>query len=352
MSRQPSDERRVLGPYPDEGKFRIRIIDPDRGTYARKFETETEAEKVKDEIEKLWSRLDESNVINAIDAYHRYKLENGNEPKSTSELIRRLKLFFPETVHKKSVAKLTETECSEFYVTFRFGHSVAYHRAALSNAKSFLRWCVENGWMKESPIEKVKGIGKKKKGKLQLTADEAKRFAEAAIKRVEKGDEGALAGWMLLFMALRKSELTKRRVRDIDQNGTVLRIEDAKTESGNRSVLIPECIQPYLAELIKGRKANDLIFPQRDKEEPHGGNWLWYATKRVCEDAGVKRVAPHGLRGTSASLAERAQVASEAVAAFLGHSRVSVTKEHYTKREASDRAAQERTLQVLMGGKK
>lgn len=45
---------------------------------------------------------------------------------------------------------------------------------------------------------------------------------------------------MTLTMGLRASEIVSRRVRDLDDGGRMLWVEDTKTVAGNRTVAVPE----------------------------------------------------------------------------------------------------------------
>jgi hypothetical protein len=74
-----------------------------------------------------------------------------------------------------------------------------------------------------------------------MTADEAKRWLQTALARIQLGEDGALAAAMALVMGLRASEITNRVVRDVDQDGSVLLVTNAKTRKGNRAVAVPSC---------------------------------------------------------------------------------------------------------------
>jgi integrase len=60
----------------------------------------------------------------------------------------------------------------------------------------------------------------------------------------------------------------------------------------------------------------------------------------------------HGLRGTWATLATDACVSAHVVARELGHTNPEVTRQHYTKAGAMERARTLKLLKVVKGGKK
>jgi integrase len=103
--------------------------------------------------------------------------------------------------------------------------------------------------------------------------------------------------------------------------------------------------------MVTRKRPTDFLFGQ-----PEGGSrsstFLYERVKRLCREAGVPEVCPHGLRGTHATLAEDAGESSFAVAVTLGHADTRVTGRHYTRRDAREGARQSRFLEVLEGGKK
>lgn len=357
MPRPKSTQRRILGPYRDGGEWRIVVIDPfDTDTPRRDltFASEQAKNDAQKEIEEGWSRLESVTISTAIDRYREYLQRKGNktaaDPDEEPETIRRLRLFFPSG---RIVSEMKPEECSGFYDAFTKRTkpngktiSVDYHRNTLAEAKSFLSWCVKpQGWLRSNPLAEVKGIGKRKKGKKQLTRDESIKFDAAAQTMTDKGDLGALGAWICLLMGFRQSEVWKRRVRDVDGNGTLLNIEDAKTEAGNRTVEIPEVLQPYLIALSKDRSPLEPLFKAPDGF--HTKSWLRAAVKRVCAKAGVPEVSPHGLRGTFVSLSRPAGSSAHAVAATIGHVGTRTMMESYADAGAVRSAAQEQAIKAI-----
>jgi integrase len=62
--------------------------------------------------------------------------------------------------------------------------------------------------------------------------------------------------------------------------------------------------------------------------------WVRRHVRRLCKQAGVPTVSPHGLRGTHGRLAVEAGISGDVVAASLGHENFNVTTEHYAGRDA------------------
>ncbi len=221
-----------------------------------------------------------------------------------------------------------------------------YHRNVLAEARSFLKWCVsKKKWIAENPLADVEGVGKRSHGKEQLRVDEARTWLDLAVQYADQDEPGAVAAMMTLLMGMRCSEVTSRVVRDVDDEGRLLWIPDAKTKAGRRTLQVPERLRPYLLELSDGKKPEELLFGYHDRAWPR----LW--VRRLCEEAGVPVVTAHGQRGLHSTLAVEAGITSHAVAQALGHESFKVTAQSYAKPEAVDAARAQRTWRVLDGGK-
>lgn len=355
MPRRRDERARVNGPYWIEatGYWRVTSVDPSqasakdrkRDSYFREREAAEDYARMKREA---YARRDGKTIGEAIEAFEKHLALSIAET-SWKERGLRLRTFF-RGVEGVNVGRLQQERAAELYAALQQGRSVDTHRNILGNAKGFYAWCVEQGWASSSPIAAVKGVGRRSTGKLQLTGDEARRFYATALRMAEQEDHGALGAAMLLSMGLRSSEVYKRRVRDLDLGGTVLRVHGAKTDKGNRLVAVPGVLQPLLLELAEARGPFDLLFANADGS-PHTRAWLLAAVARVCRQAGVPRVCAHALRGTHSSLALEA-VGVREVADSLGHVDPRTTLRHYAGAGSAEAGAQERTLRVLEGGKR
>lgn len=300
-------------------------------------------------IEEAWARLDDVTVGDALDLYKAHLAKKGTGLISYTETDRRLRLFFPDG--DTILNRITATKAKALYEAFAVGRSVDYHRNTLAEARSFMRWCVDQQWIKSNPFESVKGFGKRNAGKSQLTGSEAHRFLFAALWMANGGDQGALGVAMLLTMALRQADVAKRRVRDVDLDGTVLRVEKGKTAKSNRPRKIPVALQSLLRALARGRSPLEPLF-RTHRGGFHTKSWLRAAARRVCLEAGVPYVCPHGLKGTAGTLAIEAGALANEVADYLSHEKVSTTERHYVDASAISEAQQGRVLNVIQGGRK
>ena len=145
---------------------------------------------------------------------------------------------------------------------------------------------------------------KRSRGKPQLREFERVRWYAKALELAEEGDQAALAALIALDGGLRSSEITGRKVRDIDRNGAAIVVENGKTESSDRTQHLSPDVAELLRRYIAGRPADEPLFPEVARLSD-GKAWLLRAVTAICRLAGVPRVTPHGLRGTSATSTDR-----------------------------------------------
>jgi integrase len=358
---------RVCGPTWIESRQRWRLLivkegtsEKDRESVTRWFRPEEKqlALDTKEELEAGFARLSKTTVDEALTMYQEHLDTVGTSRVSYKETLRRLRLFFPDL--QAPISRVTPERGKRFYESFRQRKkpngddiSVAYHRATLINARSFLSWCVEQGWLVENPLANVKGVGRRNAGKVQHTGDETRKLYAYCLERARVGDEAALGVLMALLMALRSSDITRRVVRDVDLDATVLRVDRGKTEKSNRPRKVPAVLQPMLRRLAAGRIPFEPLFktPYTDSGF-HTRRWLEEAMVRFCEAAEVLYVCPHALKGTAATLLAETGAAAEVIADHLSHEETSTTKKHYVAPGAAEAAQLERAFAVIAGGKR
>jgi integrase len=333
---------RVHGPYPHHEKWLIKIVDrATRKATNRVFETRAEAETAVQTLKQQQRHEVGISVGAALDTYERWLAEvghkgEGNKPRTVETTMQRLRRFFAEAT-KIAASALTPPFAAKLYEALT--GAVDSRRNILAEAKTFLCWCRSKGWTKANALEHVQGLGRRRRGKPQLTTDEARKFLAKALELAEEDDEGAIAAAMALLMGMRASEIVERTVRNLDDEGRLLWITDAKTQAGVRRLEVPPQLQAHLQRIARGRGAGDRLF--RSGTTRH---WVLRSVQRICRAAGVPVVPAHGLRGTHATLAVDAGATSHLVAAALGHESFTTTARHYARTEAIEGAQQERVL--------
>ncbi|MCA9666640.1 MAG: hypothetical protein KC503_13655 [Myxococcales bacterium] len=279
----------------------------------------------------------------AIERYKQELTSRGNRSHSIDKTISRLGYLLGE-------CPLEQLDLQEMYDRRREVVAADSHRRELSEAKSFLRWCVSKGWLPKAAlaeINKVKPKGKKRAGpasKPQLRIDEARLWMDEALRLARAGNEGGLGPLLTLLLALRKGEVQGLRRRDVDDNGRLLWVDGTKSENARRTIEVPDVLRPLLCEQAERVEGPSLWIHT-------GTNWIYNWTRRICERAGVPSVCPQSMRGLQSSLARGAGVTGHAVAAQLGHGSVEMHEQAYADPAAVEAGQRQVALKVLQGGK-
>jgi len=289
-------------------------------------------------------------VKHAIEAYGKHLAEKGLKARPIEDRLYRLGAFF--TDGEALLADLTKATCAANYEALRTkisprtkkAYSVDTHRSMLAEARMLAKWAIAKRWLRVSPLEGLEGKGKRRHGKPQLRIDEARRWMAKAIELADAGEPGAVAAMMALLLGMRASEIVSRVARDLDDEGRLLWIPDAKTDAGKRTLRVPDVLRRHLQRLAAEQKPEARIFGE------HWRDWPRQWVQTICKAAVVPVVCAHSMRGLHSTLALDAGVTGRVVAASLGHERVSTTIESYAKPEAVAGAQQRRTLRILAGG--
>jgi integrase len=342
---------RIHGPYENRSGWRVIIVGSDGERSSRCFETKAQAEA---EIRRARLALEAAagrSVGEAMEDYEKHLGEKGNRATSIARTLWSIRQIFPD--EDQALRALTPKICTELYeeartrpTRFAKPPSADSHRNALAEAKTFLRWCLEQRWITSSPLEQVKSRGApRKRGKTQLRIDEVRKWDTVAIRHADAGAAGAVAALLTLYLDLRCSEVVTRTVRDLDDDGRLLWIPSSKTDAGRRTLEVPEFLRPYLRRLAEDKLPGALLFGEHWRDWPR----IW--VQRICREAEVPVVTAHGMRGLHASLAVQHGATGAVVAAAMGHTSESVTFGAYVSQEAAASAKQGRVLQVVRGGK-
>jgi integrase len=284
--------------------------------------------------------------------------EKGNKPRSIKNTIDRLRRLLPLD---RPLSSFSEKEAQRCYEERTRVVAVDTHRSELAEEKTFFKFAVQQKWLPTNPIENVNPVGRRSRGKPQLHGAEAQRFSDRALaffRSGERGWEAALGNLLVLWLGLRTGEVLSLEVRDVDPmpEGMWLWVAetDGKTDAAKRRLEVPEEIAELLEVQVDHAlaKGSSWLFPAETSSGRRSHTWLRRAAQKICDEAGVKYVPPHGLRGTQSTLALEAGASAHLVAQQLGHTSFKVTERHYLAPGAKERAQSQRALRVLAGGKK
>lgn len=125
---------------------------------------------------------------------------------------------------------------------------------------------------------------------------------------------------LCLWRGLRVSESLDRVVRDLDEDGSVLVIERAKTRAGKRRVEIPEFLRAHKKRSRDGQEPGRWLFRQaREPQNPLPQLSVHKRVRSICRRAGVPPIFTHSLRDIHAALKLQAGASEDQVACSKGH---------------------------------
>jgi integrase len=299
----------------------------------------------------------------AIEKYKAHLTDKGNKPDSIRQTLWTLRQFFPSPI---ALSMLSPRRCEQLYEEMRSRPtrsgkplSADSHRNGLSQAKTFLGWCVQRGWLRVNHAAAIKGIGKRRpRGKSlgtsgnELRVREARAWYVKAVDLADGGDQGAVAALVALLLGLRASEIVGRKVGDLDEDrepGDLLWIPCSKTAAGRRTLEVPEVLRPHLVACAEGKATTSYLF-ETEAGGPHWRDWIRHNVRRICDLSGVPRVTAHAMRGLLATLTAERGLAGHLIAATLGHEDERTTMRAYAAPGAAAAGVNRRGLAVLNGG--
>jgi integrase len=343
----------VYGPYERKNGWEVVYVTPGGKRLTRLFPQESEARR---EADKARAKLEGRQLSDALRDFLQHSTRRGLRPGTVTTLGYRLRavLQIDEDDGRAGgpIADLTPARAAR--LVEEYPRSVDTMKGSLAACRAFAAFCVSKRWLRADPFAACVVVGRKKRGKPQLTEDEAREFYHHAFELASKGDRPAIAALLYLVLGCRASEVTERTARDIDARGTILLIPHGKTHAAARRLVIPEPLRPLVAKLLrrKGQRLRpaDYLFDRGDGQPPTKDWALWHV-RRICRLAGVTEITTHSLRGLQSTLATAANAPAEAVAAQLGHASPAVTDRHYTAAGAKASARGARVLAVLDGGR-
>lgn len=335
---------RVSKPYPNRSKWRVRVTDTETGDIKNHiFDTEEEAEAARPKLLREYQRAIGVPMADALTAYEKHLQTKGNanrgpnKPRTVETTMQRLRSVFTTSI---VTGELTASKMLQLWERWVQDKATDTALNVLAQTRTFLGWLERQGWSKGLPVtEEIEVSGKRRKGKPKLSQDEAGKLLAYCLANPK--DPGAIATAMAFLLGMRASEIVTRTVRHLDGKGTLLDITDAKTEAGERTLKLPQALQPLLAQLAEGKGADDRLFGDLDR------HWVLRSVKASCKAAGVRVVSPHGLRGTHAKIAREVGMSGVALATAMGHESEHTTTEHYAGRAAVANASIGRVVDLL-----
>jgi len=239
------------------------------------------------------------------------------------------------------------------------GRAVGTEHHVFDAMNGVLKYAVRNKYIRENPAqvvrEELRGMADKDYVGTALTTDQAMSIIEALpLGRFH------LYGLLGLWTGFRAGELAGLRVRNVDTERNVVQVEETIQDLGGRltpgttktrkskgrRVPIPAGVMAEVVAHIEGEglESDDYVFAG-DSEMFSHTNFYKRQWKPACAAAGLPGTRFHTLRHTFVSLRAREGVEPHVLAAWAGHSTITVTMNIYSHiydEDPKDRAVVDR----------
>ena len=160
-----------------------------------------------------------------------------------------------------------------------------------------------------------------------LSLEEVARLINAAGNLLQRALLMTLYG-----TGMRRTEVSLLKVRDIDSQRMMIRVERGKGGAGRDIPLSPALLET-LREYWSWKKPRTYLFAssesKRGKEQPISDKTVWYACKEAARHAGLtKRVSPHCLRHSFATHLLEGGTDLRTIQILLGHGDLETTAKY------------------------
>jgi len=158
-----------------------------------------------------------------------------------------------------------------------------------------------------------------------LSQDEVARLINAALTPLHR-----VVLMMLYGTGLRRAELTRLRVSDIDSQRMVIHVVGGKGRK-DRDVMLSPKLLDELRQYWRGlkQKPRTWLFPAQwhgRTDQPMSDKVVWHACEQAAKRAGIdKAIHPHTLRHSFATHLLEAGVDLRTIQLLLGHSDLKAT---------------------------
>ena len=285
-----------------------------------------------------------------------YEFKSGRQPTACREYIRKIAKFLyyinsSDTNHIKAT-EITKFDITRFldsieYITDNNGNkkqsSLSYRKCYHSVLKSFFDFLLENNYITENPMNKIKRVRGEdvvdrkfldendlKKVLLAVEYGAGNRRAVAMQDKWKSRDRAIL----MLFMqtGIRETALSEINIEDIDfDNHTIKSVIEKghKDKMFTMSPQLEKAISDWIydrAEIADLGKSNDALFISKSKTRIVQSSLIKIVEKYTKEALGYS-ITPHKLRASFANIMlEKTNGNIYIVQQLLGHARTETTK--------------------------
>jgi integrase len=216
----------------------------------------------------------------------------------------------------------------------------------IERLKRFFKWCVENGWLQQSPANPLKSPKSEPTDVFPFTEEEVAKILKACEAYGGPNRERLVVLTLLMLATglaigdaamLSKSKVTK--------NGTGWNVELRRAKTG---VAVSCPIQNDLAKRFHALSHETPFWSGKSDLEDLTKNWRKIYTK-IFKASGVDEGHPHRFRHTAAKRLLVKGVSASFVASVLGDSE-EIVRKHYSKWIPERQAAMEHAIRAAWEG--
>ena len=212
----------------------------------------------------------------------------------------------------------------------RYSSATAARKVA--SAKSFLKFMVDSGRLKENPAQNLTSPPVSKHPPKFLSSTEYHRLlAEPAKLSTPEAKRDVVMLELLYATGLRVSELVSLNVKDINLEHCCVNCSNKRVPFDHHiSQLLSNFLRNGRLDLLYDEKEESLFLNRRGKRLTRQG--FWQITKNYTSRAGLSdKVTPHTLRHSFAVNKLRTGADLQSVQKLLGHAYVSSTRIYKVK---------------------
>jgi integrase/recombinase XerD len=212
-------------------------------------------------------------------------------------------------------------------------NSISYHNRMLSAAKNFTRFLKDNDYIVSDPGGKVAYAKEPKRlPRGVLTPAEARKIIHAPDVKTAIGYRDRTILEVLYSSAIRKEELNKLTLADVDYHDGFLRIIEGKGKK-DRMVPLGRIACRYLENYIKSVRPELITDPYNHhlfltlRGKRFSKNVVWELIKKYAKKAKIKKnVSPHTFRHSCATAMLKNRADIRTIQKLLGHSSLDSTQ--------------------------
>jgi len=268
-----------------------------------------------------------------LDQFINYiRVERGLSDNTVEAYSRDLLLFFQFIEEREiSTVKVSPDNLREYVSTLRIGLSARSVARNISAIKTFFRFLVSEGKIKDNPARLLETPRPSRRLPGPLSQQEVEQLLSQPDPNRPKGQRDCAMFEILYATGLRVSELVNLKISNINLEAGYIRT----VGKGSKERIVPigdkamEAVKDYLSigryQMMKERNSPYIFL--NSMGHPMSRQGFWKIIKKYGKEAGIKRkITPHSIRHSFATHLLEAGADLRSVQVMLGHADISTTQ--------------------------